>query len=116
HLVNPSRYDAFYWKIDNYFRPVIDLAILTRRAIAPVIPYEANFYMISFIAMFYVSFLYHAINTPGRFGTLITSVVILQFLGSLAYMIAPAVGPFIYEPGANPLITEGQDGMLAFHD
>src|SRR3546814_3659509 len=42
-----------------------------RRSAFFFIPYESNFYMISYIALFYTSFLYHAIKTPEYFGRLI---------------------------------------------
>src|SRR3546814_1498526 len=34
---------------------------------------------------------------------------------SMAYLVAPAVGPFIYEAGVNPMITGGQRSMLEFY-
>jgi membrane-associated phospholipid phosphatase len=71
--------------------------------------------MISYIALFYCSFCYHAIKTPEIFGKLIIAALLLQALGTLAYLVAPAVGPFIYEAGLNPMITGGQSSMLNFH-
>src|SRR3546814_2475264 len=71
--------------------------------------------MISYIALFYTSFLYHAIKTPEYFGRLIISALLLQVFGTLAYLVAPAVGPFIYEAGVNPMITGGQHSMLEFY-
>src|SRR3546814_2501286 len=52
----------------------------------PILPYESNFYMISYIALFYTSFLYHAIKTPEYFGRLIISALLLQVFGTLAYL------------------------------
>src|SRR3546814_5698644 len=42
--------------------------------------------MISYIAIFYTSFLYHAIKTPEYFGRLIISALLLQVFGTLAYL------------------------------
>jgi len=86
-----------------------------RRSMTFLIPYEANFYMVSYIALFYTSFLYHAIKTPDIFRNLILSALILQVLGTLSYLVAPAIGPFIYEVGVSPMITEGQHSMLEFY-
>src|SRR3546814_11675041 len=57
-----------------------------RRSAFFFIPYESNFYMISYIALFYTSFLYHAIKTPEYFGRLIISDLLLQAFGTLAYL------------------------------
>src|SRR3546814_18527727 len=57
-----------------------------RRSAFFFIPYESNFYMISYIALFYTSFLYHAIKTPEYFGRLIISALLLQVFGTPAYL------------------------------
>ena len=71
--------------------------------------------MLGFIGLFYVSFLYHAIKTPEHFRTLVVSLLLLQTLGGLAYLVAPAIGPFIYEKGVDPTITDGQQSMMQFY-
>ncbi|WP_221775507.1 phosphatase PAP2 family protein [Sphingobium yanoikuyae] len=113
--INPTNFDEIYWKIDSYFRPIVDVCMYIREKVFFFIPYQANFYMISYIALFYCSFCYHAIKTPEIFGKLIIAALLLQALGTLAYLVAPAVGPFIYEAGLNPMITGGQSSMLNFH-
>lgn len=113
--INPTEFDAAYWSIDQAMRPLIDACMFLRRNAFAFIPYEANFYMISYITLFYISFLYHAIKTPEYFGKLIIAALLLQVLGTIAYLVAPAIGPFIYEAGVNPMITEGQHSMLEFY-
>lgn len=113
--INPTNFDAAYWALDQLMRPVVDACMFLRRSAFFFIPYESNFYMISYIALFYTSFLYHAIKTPEYFGRLIISALLLQVFGTLAYLVAPAVGPFIYEAGVNPMITGGQHSMLEFY-
>lgn len=113
--VNPTGFDELYWQIDTLFRPAIDFCIMARKSLVGLIPYQINFYMTSYIMLFYCSFCYHALKTPEQFHKLIVAVLLLQALGSLAYLVAPAIGPFIYEAGANPLASEGQRGMLAFY-
>ena len=113
--INPANFDEIYWQIDSYFRPIVDVYMYIRDKVFFFIPYQANFYMISYIALFYCSFCYHAIKTPEIFGKLIIAALLLQALGTLAYLVAPAVGPFIYEAGLNPMITGGQSSMLNFH-
>lgn len=113
--INRAMYDDFYWKTDQIVRPIVDACDYIRENIFVFIPYESNFYMIAFIALFYISFLYHAIKTPTHFRTLVVAVLLVQSLGALAYLAAPAIGPFIYETGVDPTITPGQLGMLEFY-
>ncbi|MDO7835053.1 phosphatase PAP2 family protein [Sphingobium sp. HBC34] len=113
--VNPLLYDELYWSIDQLFRPLVDMCMVIRRMMATVIPYEANFYMIGYIAMFYCSFCYHAVRTPTVFSELVIAALLLQVIGTLAYLVAPAVGPFIYEQGLDPMVTPGQMSMLDFY-
>lgn len=114
HL-NPMLFDDFYYQSDNILRPIVDLCMWIRIQLSTVIPYNSNFYMLSYILLFYVSFLYHAIRTPTVFGKLIVATLILQALGTFSYLVAPAIGPFIYESGVNSLVSEGQRGMLGFY-
>lgn len=113
--INSVNFDSYYWYTDEFFRILVDASINTGINVSRLISYDANFYMTSYILMFYVSFLYHAIRTPEMFGRLIVSVILLQALGTVAYLIAPALGPFIYETGINPIITGGQASMLEFY-
>ena len=113
--INPVMHDEFYWKTDQMVRPIVDACDYIRENIFIFIPYESNFYMLAFIALFYTSFLYHAIKTPAHFRTLVVAILLVQSLGALAYLAAPAIGPFIYEAGVDPTITPGQLGMLEFY-
>ena len=113
--INPATYDGLYWKTDEFLRPVVDMCIFVRENIFFFIPYESNFYMLAFIALFYTSFMYHAIKTPLQFRTLVVAVLLLQALGAVAYLVAPAVGPFIFEKGIDPTISGGQLSMLDFY-
>ncbi|WP_077147571.1 phosphatase PAP2 family protein [Sphingopyxis sp. KK2] len=113
--INPVMFDDFYWATDELVRPVVDACIYLRTHLFGFISYESNFYMISFMALFYTSFLYHAVKTPKQFRTLVVSVLLVQALGALAYLVAPAIGPFLYERGVDPGITTGQMSMLEFY-
>ncbi|WP_395391137.1 phosphatase PAP2 family protein [Novosphingobium sp. BL-8A] len=114
HL-NSHNFDGFYWKIDEFSMPLIYLCMAIRRGLLPVIPYEANFYLSSYMMLFYISFLYHAIRTPEQFGKLIVAVILLQLLSIVGYVGTPAVGPFIFQNGLNPIISQGQHQMLNFY-
>ena len=111
--INPILWDELYWKSDVLIRPLVDASFATRRAIDPLIPLESNFYMIAFIAMFYISFCFHALRDPHQFRTLFLATLFFQGLGAIAYLIMPAIGPFIYESGIEPGQTSAQISMLA---
>lgn len=111
--INPVLWDDLYWQSDVALRPIVDLCITFRQAIAPLIPLDSNFYMVAFIAMFYLSFCFHALRCPHNFRTLFLAALFFQGLGAVAYLIMPAIGPFLYEAGIEPVQTSAQQSMLA---
>lgn len=113
--INHLNFDNNYWWVEKNLAFLVKAFMFIGKEAFFFIPYKANFYMISFIVMFYISFCYHAIKTPEIFGRVITGVLLLQAFGTLAYLVAPAIGPFIYEAGLNPIITGGQASMLDFY-
>ncbi len=111
--VNPALWDDLYWRTDVALRPVVDLCFALRQAIAPMISLDSNFYMIAFIAMFYLSFCLHALRDSREFRTLFQAALFFQGVGALAYLVMPALGPFLYEAGIEPSQTSAQQSMLA---
>lgn len=110
--INPVLWDDLYWQTDVALRPLVDLCIAIRHMVAPVIPLESNFYMVAFIAMFYLSFCLHALRNARDFRTLFLAALFFQGMGAIAYLIMPAVGPFLYETGIEPMATAAQNSML----
>jgi len=113
--INPATFDDAYWATDQALRPLVDSCMALRHALEPAIPYTANLYMGGFIALFYASFCYHAVRTPEIFRTLCLAAILFQGLGALSYLAFPALGPFIFERGLDPQITEVQHFMLTVH-
>lgn len=111
--INPMLWDGLYWQIDQALSPVVQLCFKLRKAMAPLIPLDSNFYMTAFISMFYLSFCFHAVRDPHQFRTLFLAALIFQGMGAIAYMIMPALGPFLYQHGVEPMQTLAQKGMLA---
>ncbi|MDH7640623.1 phosphatase PAP2 family protein [Sphingomonas oryzagri] len=112
-FIRTTSYDAFFWQIDEMARPVVDLCMALRVALRPILHYWKGIYLWSFMVMFYLSFGYHAIRTPDTFRKLFLSVIFLQGLGAIGYLLLPAVGPFVYEAGTSASITAAQHEMLA---
>lgn len=111
--INPLLWDDAYWQVDQALRPLVDACFAIRQAITPIVPLDSNFYMIAFIALFYLSFCIHALRDRQEFRSLIIAALLFQGTGALAYLVMPALGPFIYEAGIEPLATAAQHGMLA---
>ncbi len=111
--INPALWDDAYWASDQAIRPLIDGVKSLRLAIDPVIPLESNFYMIGFIALFYLAFGHACLKRPDAFRELVMAAIIMQILGSFAYLVAPALGPFLFETGVEPPATLAQKSMYA---
>ena len=112
HL-NPALWDDAYWTSDQAIRPAIDAAMSLRVWMDPVIGLDSNFYMIGFIALFYLAFGFATLKRPESFRELVLAAIILQVMGSFAYLVAPALGPFLYEAGVEPPATLAQQSMHA---
>lgn len=112
-IINPQNHDTLYWSIDQQLRPLVDACFAIRRALFPIISHDTNLYMIGFILLFYGSFCYHAVRTPAQFRTLFLAMLFMQGLGALFYVAAPGIGPFLFEKGLNPNITEAQHYMYS---
>lgn len=110
--INPRLHDDAYWQIDQALRPLVDGAMALRRSLDPLVPADSPFYSHGFIAMFYFGFTVHAMQRTEVFRALVIAAITLQAFGALAYLIAPAVGPFVFEQGTNSFFTAVQHGML----
>lgn len=98
-LINPTSFDAFYMWTDELMRPLVDGAIWLAALMDSVVPGIDAVYLYGFILMFYLSLVGHTMRRDGGFQHVFLAVLVFQILGSLSYLVAPAIGPFIYEPG-----------------
>jgi hypothetical protein len=112
-FIRTASYDPIFWQMDQFARPVVDACKTIRIAIRPLLRPWSNIYLGCFLAMFYISFGYHAIRTPDVFRKLFLATLFLQGMGAIGYLLLPAVGPFIYEAGTSATITHAQHDMLA---
>ncbi len=101
-LITSVRLDRFYWCIDLQFQPLIDLMLEVRDAIADLAPDNStSWYLLGFVALFFVSFAYHAVVDQHRLRNVFLAVLFVEAVGPLSYLIAPALGPFLYDTGLN---------------
>lgn len=114
-FINPASYDAQFWAMDQQMRGVVDACFAIRQWLGTWVPGIDSLYMNGFMLMFYCSFIVHSMKTPDQFRILFLATILLQGLGGLAYLAMPAIGPFLYEQGANPVLVEAQAHMLSVH-
>ncbi len=116
HAINPSLWDEEFWRIDEMLRPVITGSIWFHNGLAAIIGPVDWLYLFAFLAMFVSSIIVHSSRSFLVFRKMILTAMLVHVLGGLSYLITPALGPFIYEPGVNALETHRQIFMLAAHD
>jgi len=107
-LINPSRYDAAYFAVDERLRFAIEALRSARRALATVLPAPDIWYELAFFSMFSLSFWCHAAGRRRWHYHNMVAITLTELVGALLYLVAPAVGPFLYERGDNPHATAVQ--------
>lgn len=111
-LIRPVSYDPLLWQSDQALRPIVDAAIACRRWLGRWMWGIDHLYMNGFVLLFYTSLMSHAGRPSPVFREMMLAVIVFQGLGGFSYLLFPAVGPFIYETGVNPLLTDAQHHML----
>ena len=116
HVINSSLWDEQFWRIDEMLRPLINGAIGFHNGLAAIIGPVDWLYLFAFLAMFVCSIIVHSSRSFLVFRKMILTAMLVHVLGGLSYLIAPSLGPFIYESGVNALETHRQLFMLTAHD
>jgi hypothetical protein len=112
-LINPLRFDEAYMATDRFFEPVIATFEWVRSLLPTELPLFDHFYQLGFFLMFIISFAVLAVSRDRHYPHYALGLMLVISLGGLSYLIAPAVGPFLFEDGANAAATEAQAGMWA---
>lgn len=102
-LVNPHLFDEFYYKVDLYLWPVLQLFMSIRFFVTSLAPFNLDFlYHHLFIAMFFISFSVHALfDSPLHQRQLALGVCLILLIGGVSYWFAPAEGAFLYRAGVS---------------
>ena len=116
HVINPSLWDEEFWRIDEMLRPLVSGSIIFHNGLATFIGPVDWLYLFAFLAMFVCSIIVHSSRSFLVFREMILTAMLVHVLGGLSYLVTPALGPFIYEPGVNALETQRQIFMLAAHE
>jgi len=112
-LINPASYDHLYEAIDQKFFFWMNPLIFWRGQFH--YNWLENLYFEVFLCMFLCSFIVHSLKSTNEFRRVFLASVLVQATGAVAYLIAPALGPFIYHHGVNDHVTQAQQQMLATH-
>jgi hypothetical protein len=112
-VVNSRLYDGAYFRIDQDLRPVIAGLGHIRAALASVLPAPDLWYQGAQLGLFIGSFWILGLGDRRWHHRNVTALLMNLMIGPLAYLIAPAVGPFIFEAGPNRAATEAQQAMYA---
>ncbi|MEH6759455.1 MAG: phosphatase PAP2 family protein [Parasphingorhabdus sp.] len=110
-IINPRLWDGFYWETDQMARPIIEASFEVHKMVGMVLPAENHLYLFAFLAMFGSSIITHSLKCFMVFRKVIFTAMLVHTLGALSYLIAPAVGPYIFEAGVNALETARQEHM-----
>jgi hypothetical protein len=110
-LINPALWDNFYWNTDQMVRPLIDVSFAVHNLIEIILPVGEHLYLFAFLAMFAGSIIVHSMQRLIVFRKVIFTAMLVHVLGALSYLVMPAVGPFLYEPGVNLLESARQEHM-----
>ena len=112
-LINGTLFDPVYFATDNAVRWLIDGIIAVRLGLARDNVMVDHWYQLLFFASFAISFIYHGVVNRRFFYPYVLAIIVMLCVGGLSYLVAPAVGPFIYEPGVNLIATQAQANMWA---
>ena len=112
-LINPTLFDAAYMASDESLRPLVDALTWASTTIRTHLNPEFRWYQFLFLIMFILSFCRFAAVRDAYYPPFAVSMLLMTSLGALSYLIAPALGPFIYEDGNTLSATEAQAGMYA---
>jgi hypothetical protein len=115
-VINPVFHDDIYMAVDRRLQPVLDVFYWIRTHVLGAVPNTDAWYQAAFLLMFVCGFCSLAVTRNAVYPRFCVGVLLTMCLGALSYLIAPALGPFIYESGLNAHATEAQAGMLWAHE
>lgn len=114
-VINPNLYDGVYYAVDKELQPILDLFYWIRRNIFELMPRVDAWYQAAFLLMFISGFCHLSVTRNRYYPHFCLGVLLTLSIGGLSYMVAPAIGPFIYEEGLNRQATEAQAAMYRAH-
>jgi hypothetical protein len=114
-IINPYNFDAFYYAIDQAVVPLGEGLALINLGFAPLKAILPDAYHDVFVFMFLTTFI--MLSVTGRreaFEGSLLAVALVLVIGGLAYIPAPALGPFFHLPDSGTHADAIQQAMLEF--
>ncbi len=112
-LINPRTYDALYEAIDRDCFSWLNPLFAWRGQLHSDL--VDHLYFNLFVLLFVCSFIVHYFRTEIEFRRVFLASILVQALGGISYLIAPALGPFIFHPGFNAHVTSVEHELLTIH-
>lgn len=110
-MLRQADYDELLFSLDLRLVTVIALLSALRNKIAQVLPYPDAWYQLCQMGVYVLSFWGHALGKRRFFHPWMTASLLNLMLGALAYLVFPAIGPFLYESGPNRLAFQAEQVM-----
>jgi PAP2 superfamily len=116
HAINPVLWDEAYMRVDSALYPLITGARTLHDALPAMGGAVNRLYLFAFLAMFGCSIIIHSSRSFPVFRRMILTAMLVHVIGGFSYLIAPALGPFLFDSGVNALEAERQAFMLVAHN
>jgi len=113
-LIHPVSYDSIYEVVDRTCFFWMD-PLIAWRSHWPQINWINHLYFVFFVWMFSISFVVHNIRGRSEFRRVFLASLLVQAFGAILYVMAPAVGPFIYHTSANAWMGEMEKSFYGVH-
>ena len=113
-LIRSDSYDRLYESIDRTWFAWLD-PMIAWRARSLQFNWLDTLYFFLFFGMFFVSFIVHNLRGRAEFRRVLLATLLVQALGGVLYLAAPAIGPFLYHPSANVLMGATEHYFYMVH-
>lgn len=110
-IINPELFDDTYYAIDNHLGVLLSVFGWLHSELVLFLPVADSLYQTGLLAMLILAFWFHGFGGRVWHYHNLTSIILIEIIGPLTYLIAPAVGPFIYESGPYAETTAAQQVM-----
>jgi hypothetical protein len=110
-IINPRLFDDHYYALDNHLRFLVNMFEWLHDQLIAFLPFMDSLYQTGLLAMFILSLWFHGFGKRRWYYHSMTAIILIEIIGPLTYLIAPAVGPFIFEEGPHHSTTVAQQTM-----
>lgn len=110
-IINPALYDAEFMATDEKLRWLVDFFTWLSAAFHSLVSDQIRWYQVDLSVMFVLAFCYLSAERNAEYPRFAVGVLLVMTIGGLSYLVAPALGPFIFETSPDKLAAQAQLGM-----